>query len=300
LNAPLVSLLFAPLAAFDTRTSFLFWSALGLALWTLALQRIARVADQPLWAVWGVTGSMAAIYAGLRLGQVNLLVAAWITGAWWLDRQGRSNFAAVLLGIAAYSKPFVALVGFMWLLRGDWRAVLLSATSALGLGAATLVFFPDATYAWLELLRHTTWYAPGTNMSVVGWLTRVGWPTLLVGAPLLLSVAIIARHRFDWSRDQQWAAWLLTAFVVSPLAWITYLPASFGPMAGVWREQGNRPALVAGALLFAVPPVVDDVGRLANPWIAGTLGSVYTAGLVLWWIGTFTARLGCEPRREHP
>ena len=72
------------------------------------------------------------------------------------------------------------------------------------------------------------------------------------------------------------------ALLVSPLAWVCYLPLGYGPLLASWRRNG----WTTMALAIAMTPFPFLVPQLRAPWAAAVLGSLSCIALVCWWAGT--------------
>jgi len=254
------ALLLAPLGRVELTTAVALWSLvqlLGIAL--LLLPAIDFYRESPrAFALYAVllTFSMPLLH-NLKWGQVSTLVTGCAFAALFLYRRGRVAAAAVVLGFGVAVKYYVAVVALVFLLRRDWRFLLIlaAAVALFWLVIPTVALGPEGNWQFYLTVRErvahamTTWLPEDINAqylpSVVGrWLgTADGrglWRWLgyaLFGLNLLAVARLVVRRA---PRALEWAFALL--FLGLPLAVETSWPHYFVylPFAQtlVWLETG--------------------------------------------------------------
>lgn len=178
---------------------------------------------------------MAKFYAHeLLLGQANLLLGTLLMAALMAAQIDQPRVAGVLIGLAAFVKPY-ALLLLPWLVLGHGVA---AGGIALGVIAAGLVL-PAFVYGW------------GGNVDLLGaWYRAVTSST----APNLLGADNI-------SFAAMWAKWIGPGAIASSLAIIT-TGAALGTAAVSWvRRRGlMEPDYLEVAMLMLLIPLLSPQG----------------------------------------
>ena len=256
------ALLLVPFGRVEIGTAVALWSLvqlLGIAL--LLLPAIDFYRESPrAFALYVVLLAFAMpLLHNLKWGQVSTLVTGCAFAALFLYRRGHTTAAAVVLGFGVAVKYYVAVVAFYFLLRRDWRFLLVLAAAAVlfWFVIPTAVLEPEGNWQFYVTVRErvahavTTWMPEDINAqylpSVVGrWLgTAAGrgvWRWLgygLFGLNLLAVTRLVLRRA---PRAAEWAFALL--FLGLPLAVETSWPHYFVylPFAQtlVWLELAPR------------------------------------------------------------
>jgi hypothetical protein len=267
LNPPVSLLLFAPLARLDPHTMLvpLWWGGLlvyaGIVVMTL---RRHRQPNGLLLGAWAL--ALPALWDGLRLGQVYVLLFAAAALVWYLLEKERPLLAAVVIGCLAAFKPNLLLWPALLFVAGHRRMALVA----------------------LELLRGDVADRSGffANATVVAIGVRAG-SHLLGGilALLVLAWAVLLVRRRPLSAIQASALGIGVAILASPVAWMHYLLMLLPALL----SQRWTPAMIAGASVLIVPMVapfwVFKVLPLSYPdmsaVIRATIGSWYSWGALL-------------------
>lgn len=149
---PLMSAYIRHLADTPPWLGYLFWMVPGLVAFAGAIGRLAG----PHAAAIGIAGASAVIL-NISVGQNGLLIAGVAGVAAWGLTIGRVGYASTLAGCLAL-KPHLALGLPLGLaLRGQWRALALTALVGLGLTAAGFLFYgPEVAHAWLVGTRQAS------------------------------------------------------------------------------------------------------------------------------------------------
>ncbi len=239
------ALLLAPFGRVAPETAVTLWTLaqlFGIALLLLPALDFGREspAAGALYVVL-LAFSMPLLH-NLKWGQVSTLVTGGAFAALFLYRRGRLTAAAVVLALAAAVKYYIAIVAVAFLLRREWRLLVVLAVAflVLWLVVPTVALGPAGNAAFYATVRErvahamTTWMLEDINAqylpSVAGrWLGTAAGRTFwrLLGYALfglnLLAVARLVRRRGP--RDMEWAFALL--FLGLPLAIDTSWPHYF-------------------------------------------------------------------------
>ncbi len=258
----------------------------------------------------------------LKWGQVSTLVTGAAFLSLFLYKRDRPVAAAVVLGLAAAVKYYVAVVAFAWLVRRDWRflAVLAVAFGLFWLVIPTVVLGPDGNWAFYQTVRErvahalTTWMPRDINAqylpSVVGrWLdvdAGRGALRLLGYGVFVANLAAVARLlRRGIPRAIEWAFALL--FLSLPFAIETSWPHYFVylPFAQTlaWMALRRRPvrlwqwALLLISIALASMPFFQLVGRWQD---YSSLGFLFLANLSLFILAHALTRRAAATESDLP
>jgi len=290
LNPPVSLLLFAPLARLDPHATLaaLWWG--GLLVYAGIVVLTLRRHSQPnglLLGAWAL--ALPALWDGLRLGQVYVLLFAGAALVWYLLEEERPLLAAVAIGCLAAFKPNLLLWLFLLFAAGHRRMAGVAFLSFVAVSALPLPVFGPAVYAqYLELLRGDLAGRSGffTNVTVVAIGVRAG-SHLLGGilAVLVLAWGVSRVRRRHLSTMQASAIGLGVAILASPVAWMHYLLLL---LPALLRRRWT-PGIAAGAAAMVIPTVATfwafrtlplSYPELA-PAIKATIGSAYSWGALL-------------------
>ncbi len=267
------ALLLAPFGQVEVGTAVALWSLVQLlSIALLLLPAIDFYRESPrAFALYVVLLALAMpLLHNLKWGQVSTLVTGCAFAALFLYRRGRVAAAAVVLGFAVAIKYYVAVVAFVFLLRRDWRflLVLAAAVALFWLVLPTVVLGPEDNWQFYVTVRErvahavTTWMPEDINAqylpSVVGrWLgTAAGrgvWRWLgygLFGLNLLAVARLVIRRA---PRANEWAFALL--FLGLPLAIETSWPHYFVYLPFAQTLVALETGLLSGKV-SARPPAV--------------------------------------------
>jgi hypothetical protein len=236
---PAFALAMAPFAMVDEDAAKAIWFALSAGLLTAFIRWSVRALPERRKSetalLWLTALFMLKFYLHeLMLGQTNILLGALLVGGLMAAQVDQPRLAGVLIGIAAFVKPY-ALLLLPWLAFSYGR----TATSAtLGVLAAGLVL-PAFVYGWtgnVELL--VTWFQTVTGST---------------GGNLLGADNV--------SLASMWAKWIGVGPTATALATMT-TGAVLGLVATVWvrRHSVNSPDYLEYALLMLVIPLLSPQG----------------------------------------
>jgi len=229
-----------PFAIMRPETARVVWFAMSVGL-LMALIR---------WSIYGLPARnlspvalswMTVLFMGkfygheLTLGQANILLGTLLVGALLAVRVDQPKVAGVLVGVAAFVKPY-ALILLPWLAVGYGAVPILAA----GAVVATGLLLPAVVYGWsgnLDLL--VSWYATVTgttgsnllnndNVSFAAmWAKWIGPGTtaaVLAAATATLALVLVAlvwRRRRALAEPEylEWALLMLLIPLISPQGW---------------------------------------------------------------------------------
>jgi len=143
---PLFFLVAIPLALIPYTASFLIWVAATLALYAVAVARVARVSGAALLAC----AAPAALGCAMP-GQNGFLSAALIAGA-LLQLEARPVLCGVLLGLLTYKPHLGLLFPVALMFGGHWRAFFAAAATTILILALSWLMAPDSLAAFVAHL----------------------------------------------------------------------------------------------------------------------------------------------------
>lgn len=285
---------------------------------TLGLGSSRRVA----WASAFYTLLFAPLYESVGIGQINLMMALLMLGAWHAYRSGRAEVGG---GMAAASVVFLKLhFGLLLLPMLLRRRVALlgtfAATLVLGVGLSAVVFPFDAWGSWLEhvvrasslvkLPRGLPSMAGPMNLSVPAMTARFLVPNphssalevppwLASAVPGVLCCVILAwtclllwrssqLPRTPDRADAEVCLVLATAFELSPISWghhlVFLLPTLLLLLRRVVLEPGtSRVVRLAVATPILLLALHPFVLGMMHPGLAHSVATVRSlAALAVW------------------
>ncbi|ATD70933.1 MULTISPECIES: glycosyltransferase 87 family protein [Gordonia] len=296
---------------------------------------VAHLTDRPSTDLWWL--ATAATTVGLWLepvrdtlnfGQINVVLMALVVadallgrGRWW---------RGLLVGLAISIKLTPAVFLLLFLLRRDWRALVVSAVSAVAYaGLGYLLASDDSITYWTSTLFDTERIGSpqfANNQSVKGELARLGIESEIawLGVALVIGLLIAwsawrllsASEAAENGRDQtiEVAALLTVAFAwlfCSPVAWdhswvwvvpllmvLVALAARRGASQIWWWLAGTGLVIFAYAPHQHVPQRYD--AELSWAWWQHVVGSSYLLWglIVIISLGVLAPRLTCAEAVE--
>jgi glycosyl transferase family 87 len=302
---PAFAMAVAPLAKLDADTAKALWFAMSVGLltayvrWSVRALPERRRSERAL--LWLTVICMAKFYSHeLLLGQTNILLGVLLVAALLAAQIDLPAVAGVLIGLAAFVKPYALL---LW----PWLAVTYGLSAALATVVVVLIglVLPSIVYGWsgnLALLRD--WYRTVTastapnllgadNISLAAmwakWL-GAGRPaaalaTISSGAAVALAGAVwIKRRGLDAPEYLEIALLMLLVPLLSPQGWDYVLLLATPAIVCIldrWRDMkvGWR---VAAAVSIAVMSftIFDVMGRaLYGRFMALSLVTVAALGI---------------------
>ena len=236
---PAFALAMAPFALVDREGAKVIWFALSAGLLTAFVRWSVRALperrrSEPV-LLWLTVLFMAKFYAHeLTLGQTNILLGVLLVGSLLAVQVDQPYVAGVLIGAAAFIKPY-ALLLLPWLGFTYGPAAALCAASVLVAG----LVLPALVYGW-----------SGNVDQLVSWFTTVSGTTegTLLGAD---NVSLAA----------MWAKWIGIGAPATALATVT-TGAALGLVATVWvrRRDIANPDYLEFALLLLLIPLLSPQG----------------------------------------
>jgi hypothetical protein len=236
---PAFALAMSPFALVDREAAKALWFALSAGLLTAFVRWSVRGLPERRrpepWLLALTALFMLKFYAHeLTLGQTNIVLGALLVGGLLAAQVDQPIVAGVLIGLAAFVKPY-ALLLFPWL---AFSYGLGAAAWGLGVLAAGLVL-PAVVYGW-----------SGNVHLLVAWFQTVTGST---GANLLGADNV--------SLAAMWAKWIGPGAPATALATVT-AGAVLGLIATAWvrRRTVDNPDYLEFALLMLVVPLLSPQG----------------------------------------
>ncbi len=310
LNPPFLSLLLAPLGVLSVMPSYWVFTALTVVVVSWSVLAVARELRLGAWATaFGLVAMWACspLHGTLMLGQIYGLLLAGLTAAWLVQRRGREQLSAVLLGAVVALKPSLAPVLLIPLMqrRGAsaerpsarrWPALWTGVGSAAGFSlVGVLAAGPSSALDWLRLASSTPAPEFDANASLPGVVARLGGP----GAIGWLVTVLVVAGSLWWVRraapsarpgttvgpeDAAIFAVAAGCLLAAPIAWLNYM-VMLWPGALILLRAGRWHQAVP-LLVLPVIPVAWGNLWMADPHTAGAIigRSLYCAVLLAYWV----------------
>ena len=236
---PAFALAMTPFALVDPEAAKAIWFALSAGLLTAFLRWSVRGLPERRRServlLWLTAVLMVKFYAHeLTLGQTNILLGSLIVGALLAIQVDEPRVAGVLIGMAAFVKPY-ALLLLPWLIFSAGSAAAVACFIVLVAG----LVLPAFVYGWT-----------GNVELLVAWFRTVTGTTSgnLLGAD---NVSLAA----------MWAKWLGLGTAATALATVT-TGGLLGLVATVWvrRQNVDNPDYLECALLMLLVPLLSPQG----------------------------------------
>jgi hypothetical protein len=221
------------------------------------------------------------LYGNLYYCQLTLVLILLVTITWALERSGRSNTAALVIGAAAAIKLFPGYLAVYFAAKGRLRPLVVAALSFMALTALTVAilgFDAYRDYVQFVLPAQTRFRSLGYNHAVAGlwhkffdpagenglvvplWscpaLAKCG--TLVSDLVITIVVAAMSHQaRTIVQRDLAFASVITAMVLVSPVSWDTSLLLLLVPVAVVAHHASGKcrmqVVLLAIAILIWLP-----------------------------------------------
>jgi hypothetical protein len=296
-DPPLYTLLFEPLTLMPRRIAYWTWIGLNTLALVVSLSILlasCRLSRYSILAFTALSIMSAPIANHFYYSQSKLLILLILVFAMRWLRTGYDAAGGIMIALAVLVRIYpIALVGFL-LLRGRWRSLAYSAI-ALAIGAVATIAIvgrADATGFVLSLgsLTEHLWQSYTTNVAISSftwrWVPRVfgdrstaGLDVLRWGIVVAVQLGVLALTTYATLTSPKgsghdmrlYSLWIVTAVLVSPVAWISDLVLLLIPFALIVEAAacGNAPSLAvklavsSAALMFLVCPsgCVNAVGE---------------------------------------
>jgi hypothetical protein len=276
LTPPAMLVAFAPFTVVPLPVARALWAVLSLFCIVLAVWLAGRELPMRSRDALVVVLASSSTALALGLGQVSLLLMLMMTLAWLATRRGQTVVGGAWLGAVCLLKPFYGLF-LIWQLRNrDWRgAAALVGVFAGGLAVSVALVGPGGFVEWVTLVRRITWQAHIYNASAHGvaarlfsaapdlpaatWTpvvesagVRVAVEMLLMAVVVGLSLRVLQRTTSGDPQpcrsgaeavaqvDELFTALGAAGILLSPLAWVHYLPVCAAPTLAVLARRDVR------------------------------------------------------------
>jgi hypothetical protein len=236
---PAFALAMAPFAVIHPEAGKVVWYALSIALVALFIRRSidalpARRSSRSFLAWWTILLTGKFVVKELVNGQTNALLGVLVVLALVAVQTNRRVTAGVLIGMAAFVKPY-ALLLLPWLAAAEGLTAAVATLAVLVAGW----LLPAAVYGW-----------QGNLTLLVQWYQTVVGTT---PANLLLAENI--------SIATMWAKWVGPGSAASALAAVT-VAACLAAAVVAWRARRRvgAPAFLEAAYLLLLIPLISPQG----------------------------------------
>jgi Glycosyltransferase family 87 len=285
---PAFAVVAAPIAVVPDPVARALWFSASVALLVVLLRTSAALVPDRRYSKGFLIGAAVVLlgkfYAHeLELGQVNILMAALVTGAALAMTRGREGLAGVLVACAIVVKPYaVLLVPYLVARRRAASIATVVAVFAAALILPALVYGMDANNRllgeWWGTVTTST--APNlkdwNNISALSVFTRALGPgrltpMLTIGTiGLLLATAamvFLLRGRVAHPEGLEVSLLLTMMPIISPQGWDYVFVIATPAVMYLVNYRDGLPrvlrAVVVGALLVVAFSIFDLVGRRA-------------------------------------
>jgi len=259
---PLLPFLLAPLAGADPEVWRTVWGIIQLLLavaFALLIERLLKAAGaQPdrvlLFAL--VLGSYP-VARSLQLGQTSLLTALLVWSGVYAVRRGRPEAQILLMGVAAFVKPFLLLAAVPdFFRRRTGTALGVVAVTALLLALSLFLVGIAAHVEYWHLLStlassQTAYYG---NQSLMAGIMRafsslsvldygfqpdesLAMLARLVALLVLIAALVIQRRAVSADSIAQVGLWLSAALLALPVSWEHHLLLLLPVLALLWSRE---------------------------------------------------------------
>ena len=244
-DTPTLLLMFEPLSRFNVETAYWIWIAIKLLAFAFALVLLLRKLS---FAAAMTFVAAAIIYepvsVELYLSQTQLLILCLLALTLWSLETGRERSAGLLLALSALLRAYPLVMAGYLVMRRRWLALqYLIFGLAVG-GFATLLLVPPSLH-WVRavlVFGDAGFRSSYTNVSLSATVWRlltldgarvwrgVEIPIVLVELGLL---AMSLRAVRSAERERGFGLWVVTAVLLSPVAWIHYMVLLLVPFSQI-------------------------------------------------------------------
>lgn len=267
-NIPIVAYLFAPFAWLPPQMAAAAFAVIGVGLTVAAWFLLVRLAGLELRERWLLALLFLVngpLINGIKFGNLSYFILFALAAGLLLLRAGHATKAGALLGLAAVIKPPLALFGFFFLFRRNFRGLFGFAIVGIGTAVLSLAVFGWAdnlrwfetcivqySHSWLSAFSVQSISAfiirlrPGIGIDYIDSLPRLPTPgenlvSMIVTGLLFVTAALAcimsARRpaqddQVETRLDLQYILVVCLVLVASPLSWDRYyswllLPTAF-------------------------------------------------------------------------
>ncbi len=241
LSPPPIAVVFRPLALLGDAGAYVWWICCIVALVATGVALLRR---RPVIIGLAMLVLCIPIVYEIGVGNLNALIVAAITAAWYLLSRRRDTAAGALLALSTALKVTPAILAWWLVTQRRWTAVRAFVITGLAVLAVSVIGAGlDAHVEYLRIIAGTS-SGRTSALSLAGMARFIGVPddiaTLLPIASLIIGVVLIAvlRNRPGLA----WFVAVVTMLAGSPVVnvnWFTLLLAAMAPLA--WPVADEHP-----------------------------------------------------------
>ncbi len=310
LNPPFFQLLILPFGYLSYTAALWLWSVLSIAcvvLSTFLLLNILQIKQRDFNLILGITLALLIYFptfVNIVFGQVTLFLLPLVIIAWHCARRNNQNCLGFLLGIAVSIKLFFGLFALYFLMRRQWRALIIFCGTILVCGLLPVLIFGKAIYLhYHAVLNHIWWYTCSWNASLYGFFARIfgigekNTPLIAIpglaeklywftSAMLTLSLLYFLKTETKIKPllkiDLDFSIILAAMLLLSPLGWSYYFPLLVIPVITLLQlaKENFKPLVLLPLTCLAV--MFTSSPRILEPPLA-----ISGAASILGWSGYY-------------
>jgi hypothetical protein len=322
-NLPILAYLFTPLSQLSQPAAVAIVTVCGIAAIVAAWLVLCRLTGASGWAKLTLAGIVCLngpLYYSLRIGNLTHFVLLLLAGAALCQARGRGVVAGILLGLSAWIKLPLFLLGGYFLFQRRWRVLAgFGITVAVVAAASVLLFGVGLHKVWRAeclqpfagrpmvafnvqsasgfLARLTTDRDPDTSpLGVydswkpidVSWrfkAVHLAFVALLGGASLWVCRQPTPPGTF-FVEGLEWSLFVCLALVVSPISWTHYYLLLLLPVClclggnAAFLDRPRWSILLMASVALVGAPVISF--RSANLLSRALVSHHFLGGLLLW------------------
>ncbi len=296
-DTPLFLLCFEPLTLFPPATAFWIWTALNLVALAVAIGLLVRRPDLDSATAW-LLGALILTYypVGWNFfwGQTQVLILMLLTLAMRAMDDEREGAAGLFVAIAGMLRAFPFLLLVYFALRRKWKALEFAIGGIVAGGLITVAFLGFARC--FSFIHGALWVSNMDRMnfpfviSVAPFVSRMFWAlfgstpgpvadsirraAIVAVDAIILGMTIRATLAASGRRDYYYriySLWIVTALLLSPIAWHHYLVLLVIPFVQIAVATVHNPSrrralwMAVASYLLASVSVPITFRMLAHP-----------------------------------
>lgn len=324
--------LFAPLTRFPQPAAFWLWQSIQVGSLLAAIVLMMKELWPPANTAWYLAALGGAllfphVYGTLYTSQPTCLLLMLMVASWSAERRGHPAPAGLLLAAAVLLKFYPAVLGGYYLFRRRWLMVIWTSVWVI---IGVIAFGPVRHLEFLTqgapVFNSPFWLTQDRAVAILGnvytllarrwddplgpirrillWLFTVGIDLALVTAAAWSLRNVGAGRNEVEAQGIAAGLWMLTAVLVSPLAWahelVLGLPLYLFALVAFFRSRRHAPiafSLIFVGLILVCAAYFSGALRQLHFYFVGTLAT-YAGGcaLLMSWPAAGQARVAAIDR----